>query len=139
MSENSPPKRPPIPATPKSASSSPPRSTPKANAKKRSANYLRCWRDPKITDAGFAAAYAQFAGLRKDFAATTHAPFSFQRIEKAPDISGKSDGWNAITEKKFDNWRDIYLASEDASSRLQPTKEIWHGADDLSATFKGCL
>ncbi len=93
--------------------------------------------DPKTSDAGFAAAYNQFATLRKDLAAQRHSALSFQRVEKAPDIAGGSAGWEAIPEKTFDGWLDVYLASEDLNSRTAPKKDAWRGPDDLKASFKG--
>ncbi len=93
--------------------------------------------DAKTSDAGFAAAYTQFAFLRKVLAAQQHAKLSFQRVDKAPDLAGGAAGWEGVAESNFDGWRDVYLASEDVTARVQPKKDLWRGPDDLKASFKG--
>ena len=93
--------------------------------------------DPKTNESGFAQAYTQMSLLRKTLASQQHTTLAFQRVDKAPDLAGGSAGWETVAEKTFDAWKDVYLASDDAASRLQPKKELWRGPADLSASFKG--
>ncbi len=109
----------------------------KGDREKAMAELAAVLSDAKTPDAAFAQAYAQFAVIRQDFAQQKRGEIVFHRVEKAPDVNGGSAGWEAVPDVTFENWRDVFLASEDLNSRAQPKKDAWKSGDDLKAVFKG--
>ena len=92
--------------------------------------------DPRIEPAQFAELYRHYAEMRREFAAQQHTPLAFKRVAQAPALDGDA-GWENIPAQKFDGLADVYQASEDPSSRQDPSRDLWHGPTDLSAVFKG--
>jgi hypothetical protein len=89
-----------------------------------------------LSDDKFAAAYEEFARLRRDDAVKNKAVLKFNRLDKAPKLDGTPGDWAKASEQKFDSWRDIYLSSEEGTGAVA-RKNLWKGAEDLSVTFRG--
>lgn len=91
----------------------------------------------KLDPKQFSTVYTRYSRLRNEMAAASHTTLTFKRVEKAPDVAGGDAGWEGIAAQEFGGWKDIFLASEDQSTRTQAKKELWRGPDDLKASFKG--
>ena len=89
-----------------------------------------------LNDEKFAAAYEEFARLRRDDAIKNKQTLKFVHLDKAPKLDGTLADWAKVPEQKFDSWRDIYLASEEGTGALAK-KNLWKGGDDLSVRFRG--
>ncbi|MFH0938122.1 MAG: PQQ-binding-like beta-propeller repeat protein [Planctomycetota bacterium] len=89
-----------------------------------------------LSDEKFSAVYEEFARLRKEYALKAKPLFTFKKMIRAPKLDGNLTDWADLSEKTLDNWRDVFLASED-DVRPGHKKPLWKGPADLKVSFRG--